>query len=575
MIRLFKKEEELLDQCLFGLLKVNLKGEILYADKTSHTLLRQDDTDLRQKLVQSILPNSNVIRAIKNKKIEVSFLGTSDQLCLMEMPDQHEGIGSILIFKEKDYQSLVSFSATITDLKQELEAIMNLSGELVTITDGEGNLLRVNAACERLMGVKEHEFVGKSVFHLQDKGILSSSSTVQVIKNKRMVTVTQETKSGRRLFVRGYPIFNENGDLNKVINFSRDITEESKLKRNLEEAKELVSYYQVELNRSRKKDQKIIVKSKSMEKVYDLACRIADVETTVLILGESGVGKEVLARTIHQLSSRQDKPFIKINCGAIPENLIESELFGYSKGTFTGADREGKKGLIMAANKGTLFLDEIGELPYNLQVKLLQVLQEKQMTPLGQTTPLNIDVRFITATNRDLEFMVNEGSFRKDLYYRLNVVPITIPPLRERKEDIPFLIDHFLERFNRKYKQSKTIDKEVVQLFVKEMWDGNVRELQNTIERLVVTVQDNNIRIHHLPQKLRDHFEEPYLEGATLKQLVSSYEKKILIKTLESSRSMKQASEKLGVDISTISRKVRKHKINIAKMQYLLQENNE
>ncbi|MDQ1005147.1 PAS domain S-box-containing protein [Neobacillus niacini] len=302
---------------------------------------------------------------------------------------------------------------------------MNLSGELVTITDAEGIVLRVNNACEQIMGVKEYDFVGRSAFTLEKNGgVINASSTTHVIAQKRKITMNQITKSGRRLIVVVHPIFNDDGKLNRVINISKDVTEIDNLQKKLEETKSVLDYYRQELSILQTKDQEIVVKSKAMEKVYELACRIADVEATIYINGETGVGKEVMARTIHNLSNRKEAPFVKIHCGAIPESIMESELFGYSKGTFTGASKHGKKGLALAAHKGTLFLDEIGELPLNLQAKLLQLLQEKQFMPLGETKPIQVDVRFIAATNRNLEEMVRQGSFAKTyfinyLFYRL------------------------------------------------------------------------------------------------------------------------------------------------------------
>jgi transcriptional regulator with PAS, ATPase and Fis domain len=305
-----------------------------------------------------------------------------------------------------------------------------------------------------------------------------------------------------------------------------------------------------------------------MEEIYDLALRLADVDSTVLILGESGVGKEVLARTIHQNSSRRNGRFLKINCGAIPESLMESELFGYEKGTFTGGNKEGKKGIIVSAHNGTLFLDEIGELPPHLQVKLLQVLQEKRVTPLGSTDPIEVDVRFIAATNRNLEEMVKKGEFREDLYYRINVIPITIPSLRERKEDIPFLIDHFFQSCNRKYGKSVSLDERAMQLCVDYPWYGNVRELQNFVERLVVTSSRELTTPEYLPNHIRESVQRKDTQDRfSLKEELEEYEKKLLRQALQKSRTMKEVSQKLGVDISTISRKIKKYKLDFVRSQ--------
>ncbi|MCM3715725.1 sigma 54-interacting transcriptional regulator [Alkalihalobacillus oceani] len=553
-----------------GVLVVDCKGTILFANKFAQIRLMKVENP-SMLTIQHLLPTSNIIRVIKNGRHEVNQLELDDSYYLLEFPLEKGDRGVIILVPENVFQNIIEKSPAYTSLLQETESIMNLSGELVTITDHNGIVLRVNNTCEKIMGIKEYDFVGRSVLDLQKSGVVNLSSTAKVLETNQKVTLQQVTKSGRRLLVNGYPIFHNDGELSKVINISKDITEIGDLKAKLEETNRTLTYYQEELLKLQHKGNDLIFKSKSMEEVYGLASRIANVDATVLIQGETGVGKEVLARTIHNLSSRRDKPFVKVNCGAIPETLIESELFGYAKGTFTGGNSNGKVGLVQAANHGTLFFDEIGELPFNLQAKLLQVLQEKQFTPLGTTKNINVDVRFITATNRKLEEMVKEGTFREDLYYRLFVIPITIPPLAERKQDIPFLLNHFIERYNQKYKQAKSFDKDVIEFFMELDWKGNVRELQNTVERLVVTVPENRIQIHHLPENLAG--EKPMrfsTRNLNLKSAMDEYEKSLIIEALKSSSTLKEASEKLGIDPSTIGRKIKKHSIEIAKLQHIL-----
>jgi len=556
----------------FGLLVVNKKGEIVFFNECCEELLCLKKAN--KYLIQDILPESKIIKVIKEGKFEFTNVLFRESVYLMNVPIVAKDLGAIFFFPKDIFEDFIHTSPKFLDLKQELEAVMNLSGELVTITNAEGIVLRVNDTCEKILGVKESDLIGKSTTILEGNGVIDSSSTQQVLEKKHKITHQQITKSGRRLLVEGHPIFLDDGTLNKVINISKDITEISNLQKKLEETKSTLEYYQMELSRLQKQDKELIFKSKAMEKVYELVCRVADVDATIFLHGETGVGKEVLARTIHQLSYRKNAPFIKVNCGAIPESIMESELFGYSKGAFTGANKEGKKGLALAADKGTLFLDEIGELPLNLQAKLLQLLQEKKFTPLGGTSPVNVDVRFIAATNRNLEEMVKNGTFREDLYYRLVVIPIHIPALSERKEDIPFLINHFTEIFNQKYKLYKSFDQEVIQHFIDLEWKGNVRELQNTIERLIVTTPDTYITIHDLPEQLltTHHPAVPKIGamGFNLKEEVEQYEKQLLIQTLEISSTLKEASKKLGVDASTITRKVRKYRINVAELQFQL-----
>lgn len=541
-----------------GLLSVEGSGKILFANSKSAALLKKDVPTLMKKSIQSILPNSTILEVIKTENIAISICELVNHLYLIEIPNG-EGKGIILIF---DKLSDFNYLKEQETLNSELETLMNLSGDIVTITDYKGTVLRVSEKSEGMLGINPKEYIGKSVIAMHNKGFFNPPTTEKVINTGEEVTVTQETITGKRFILRSYPIFDNYGNVKKIIHIGKDVTEENTLREKLKESKNLANHLQFELNNIKKIEDKIIVKSKIMEDVYDLVTKVATYEATILILGESGVGKEIVAQKIHQLSHRYKHPFVKVNCGSIPESLIESELFGYVKGAFTGASNEGKEGLIKAANKGTLFLDEIGELPLNLQVKLLQVLQDKQVTSLGETTPNDVDIRFIAATNRNIKDMVKEGKFRKDLYYRLNVVPVMIPPLRKRKEDIPFFINYFLNLYNEKYKESKILDEKVIQLFSEKLWDGNVRELENTIERLIVTIPSNNIQIHHVPHDIYKQ-EVDYKVDESLEKQMNNYEKGILERELKKFGTLKEVSERLSVDISTISRKVKKHNLDI------------
>ncbi|HHV61935.1 MAG TPA: sigma 54-interacting transcriptional regulator [Firmicutes bacterium] len=313
-------------------------------------------------------------------------------------------------------------------------------------------------------------------------------------------------------------------------------------------------------------DASIVAYSVEMGRVLQLASKVANVNSTVLLLGESGVGKEVVARYIHRTGYRKAGPFIKINCGAIPETLLESELFGYETGAFTGAKREGKPGMIELASGGTLFLDEISELPLNLQVKLLQVIQERQLVRIGGIRPIEVDIRIIAATNRDLQAMVREGTFRADLFYRLNVVPIRVPPLRERRDDIVPLIYHFLERFNQKYHRDMSISEEAKDRMLAYEWPGNVRELENLMERLVVTVDAPAILPCHLPEEVRGEGRATPCKGAVyvrgivpLKEATEEVERQIITRALERNESTYRIAKLLGVNQSTVVRKIRKY----------------
>ncbi|RNF39734.1 sigma-54 interaction domain-containing protein [Planococcus salinus] len=462
-------------------------------------------------------------------------------------------------------ENYVRKSSLYRSIEEELKFILDSTGELVTIVNNQGLVERVSSNCKQIMGIEVDEFVGRSIFELEKSGIVSLSSTKKVLETMREVTITQMTRGNRRLYVQGYPIFNENGSLEKILNISRDVTEESILRERLKQTEREMELLSKEANKD-SKDRKIIVKSLKIEEIYYLLNRVAKTDATVLFLGETGVGKGVFAQHLHNVSDRKDSPFINVNCSVLPEHLIESELFGYGKGSFTGANIQGKKGLIEAADHGTLFLDEIGELPLQTQAKLLQVLQEKSFMPIGKTAPVTVDVRFIAATNKNLEEMVEKGEFRSDLYYRLNVVPITVPPLRERQEDIPFLLQHFLEVFNNRYNRSCSLSLEVIEQLTHYRWPGNVRELQNVIERIVITSPKLSIELTDLPPSMRrinSYSNSAETGNESLKDRMDRCEKEILLETIKKSKNLYEMSKFLKQDISTISRKLKKHNLTL------------
>jgi len=315
---------------------------------------------------------------------------------------------------------------------------------------------------------------------------------------------------------------------------------------------------------------KLIIQSNKMKKISMIVKKVAHVNSTVLLLGESGVGKTMIAKKIHDYSPRADQPFVSLNCASLPENLIESELFGYEHGAFTGGKRGGKRGLFETANKGTIFLDEIAELPFSIQSKMLEVLQESTFRRVGGTENIKVNIRIISATNKNLKQMVEENKFRQDLYYRLNVVPITIPPLKERKEDIPPLIELFFEKYNEKYSQNVVLSSEAEAELMEYNWPGNIRELENVIERMVVTNDAQLPELSDDPMNQDNHDEngneEPDVnllaEGIIpLKMAKKKVEKQLILKAYDMYGSTYQAAKALQVDQSTISKKLKEYRL--------------
>ena len=452
----------------------------------------------------------------------------------------------------------------ITKLKHdnmELEAIFSSSYDGIVVADGNGVLLRISDSYPRITGLTKEELLGTNIDDMVSKGIVAPSGTSFVLSRKEKVTLTQTFKSGMQSLITSTPVFDEEGNIIRVVTNVRDMKELHALKDKLADSEKKINHYsQViqSLTIENTNDSKMIFRSASMQALRKRAIKFSLVDVPLLITGDSGVGKEVFANFIHQCSPRSSAPFLKINCGAIPEHLLESELFGYEGGAFTGARREGRPGFVEMAKGGTLLLDEIGELPLNLQVKLLRFVQNKEFFRVGGSRPLEADVRIITATNLDLEKMVQEKKFRMDLFYRLNVLMLRIPPLSERREDIVPLTHYFLEKFNKKYNTNKLISTNVYRMFEQYGWPGNIRELENIIERLVIVNSEDMIESAMLPDEFKNDqiIHTPFFSKKTYKESLLDFEKTYWTQVLKKYKSYRIAAKELGIDHSTIVKKV-------------------
>lgn len=461
-------------------------------------------------------------------------------------------------------QSLRSKQKHLEEINEEYEMILETSHDVVQVTDEKGTTLRMSRSSETIDGISPSQLLGKSMKEMVDQSLYSKSAAMEVLKLQKPVTITQSVNNDKEVLATGTPFFKD-GRLYRVVVNARDITELNKLRNEVKK----VEYIKEELQMLRSKTLALpdtVVKNKKMQNIFSVASRVADVDSTILLFGESGVGKGVIAKYIHKNSRRADGPFIKIDVSAIPENLLESELFGYVKGAFTGAASEGKPGMVALAENGTLFLDEIGELPIQLQPKLLRLIQERTFIPVGGQSPQPINIRVIAATHRNLEEMIKEGTFREDLYYRLNVVPFLIPPLKERTEEILPFVFYYLKQFNTRYHLKKEIQQEALHYFTSYDWPGNIRELQNIIERLVVTSKEDLISKEELPELILHSggTKDSQLlldQQLSLKKLMERYEKNILTKIASVSGDTKEAADWLGLDRSTIRRKFKKHSI--------------
>lgn len=456
--------------------------------------------------------------------------------------------------------------------KDILIGALESSSDGILICDDKGIVIYVNTAYENTTGLKKAEILGRNLKSLLEQKKFNKALSLDVIENKKPTSTIHKYVTGKSALTTACPIFSKNGNFIGVINNTRNVTELINMQKELEQVKILTQAYSDELFQLRKEKLKIdglIYKSKAMEETLKFASKVAPFDTTVLITGESGTGKEVLAKFIHNESQRNGGPFIKVNCSAIPKELFESELFGYMEGSFTGALKEGKPGMFELANNGTLLLDEIGELPIYVQPKLLRVLQEKEVYRLGAKTPTKLNIRVLAATNRDLKTEVVEGKFREDLFFRLNVVPINIPPLRERKEDITEIALYFLEKLNRRYKKNITFAPEIENVLISYSWPGNVRELENLVEYLFIANFSDKITIEMMPSwVLTEHVMEKYItepvsSSSRLNYMLDMFEKNIITVALSKHNSVKETAETLDIHPSTLFRKIKKLNIDL------------
>ncbi len=454
------------------------------------------------------------------------------------------------------------------ELIKELNAILNSVTDGLYITDGKGVTLRVNKAFEKITGIKASEVAGITVRELVETGVYDKSVTLLVLESQDTVSLLENLPNGKTALLTGTPVFDEGGKIFRVVTTLRDMADLNMLESKLAQTEKKNEQYRMELLNLRLQQlnmEDTIVHSQIMRNVMRLAFRLGEVNSTVLITGESGVGKEIVTRAIHKAGEDENRPLITAVCSAIPENLLESELFGYEKGSFTGADRSGKPGLFEIAEGGTLFLDEIGDISLNIQVKLLRAIQEKEIMRVGGRKPVKVNVRIITATNKDLRELIKKGAFRQDLYYRLNVVPIHVPPLRERREDILPLISYFLGIFNRKFDRNARFTSEALVKFESYNWPGNVRELENTVERMVVLASGPLIRKRDIAEHIRERINiDPEMilnKIPPLTEAKEKFEEQIILRAWKKYRSTRKMARVLEISQSTVVRKMDQYSI--------------
>lgn len=548
-----KLYEPLMRNCSDGLILSEKKSlKILTMNSKARALLDLEPEAKIEK-VSDLLDTSAIGALMESKSVNTQANGLPIKM-------RSAVSGNYVWFFIEDFTDVArieSLSQKTLELNKELIGVFNEYGdETLMVTNGKGIIEFAGEKISRTCGVTSNYFAGKNVYKMEKEQIFAPSVTVRVLETKQPQVVIQTTRTGKELVAMGAPVLDEDGKIERVVSVTRDYSTQMNISKKIAALQEEGVSYE---NPQEEETDKVITCNDAMFEIKTLIKMVAATKATVLINGETGTGKEVIARYLYSLSDRKDRPFIKVNCGTISHSIVESELFGYEEGSFTGASKGGKIGLIEAANGGTLFLDEISELPLEQQVKLLHVLQEKMLIRVGGTTAIDLDIRIVAATNKDLEEQVALGNFREDLYYRLNVIPISIPALRNRKEDIPLLSKYFFKRFCAAYNKEMQISSSAVSTLEHYPWPGNIRQLENTIERLVLTTPKPMITANDLPKMFLENSSDTSVNVNKITRLdtaVEELEKELIKMAVEEYGTTVKAAEALGVNQSTVSRKM-------------------
>jgi PAS domain S-box-containing protein len=568
--------EKILDAIEVPLLSTDAFGSIIIANKRASQILGLDEQQVPGASLRDGFPEldhliKECLRKGERQFGQINFEGGQEFLTVVNpISPEKKVLGTVCHLKPINQPGEPSFEIAKKGINNQLDALIESFYDGVWIVDARGVVLNVNTVALNLHGVKVEEIVGKHITELVKKGIIDRSSTMEVLATKKQVHMLQYLPKGRRhLLVTATPILDQTGEPIQVIVTDRDMTELEGMWERLDHTLGLQGNSQNQLLKRGMefKGTRVVAASESMEKVLMLAFRLGQLSVSnILLLGESGTGKGMLAKFIHENSPRSSQPFIQVNCAALPESMVEAELFGYEKGAYTGARPKGKIGLLELAQDGTIFLDEIGELPSTTQAKLLKCIDEREIMPLGGLRPRRIRCSIIAATNRDLEALVRRQVFREDLYYRLNSFNITIPPLRERPGDIVELAKNFLFTYNQTYKTEKQLSVNGFEQLQNYSFPGNVRELDNLIKNSIV-MSDTSIL---------DEYVQNYIEGQEtrgkghstegsrivdkrLADELNEAEMGVLKEILKRCKSTREMAKCLGTSQATVVRKLRKH----------------
>nr|WP_167496395.1 sigma 54-interacting transcriptional regulator [Desulfopila sp. IMCC35006] len=570
-------DQEIVASFSSGIVVTDCQGIISHINRQSEKKLGIVASDLIGKSIAEVLPFFHACiteclesgKPLMNQLIEV----VQGQLVVNVNPVLRDQVivGAILNFRASDtFEASARKSDSYRELNRQLEAIIAASSDGIWVCDAKGFVVTINSASEKLNGIKAKDVIGKNVSELLDKKSFDQLVTTKVIASGRQETIVQHIKKTNRvLLCTGTPARDENGRIALIVVNERDMTELENLRKKYAQSQKITEKFKEELSERTLRELEnntIIADSIPMKQIIQKSLKLAHIgASNILILGASGTGKGLLAKFIHKNSNRREDPFVEINCAAIPENLLEAELFGFEKGAFTGAAEIGKVGLIELAQGGTLFLDEIGDMPINLQTKLLKYLDDKQFRRLGGTKSINVECATISATNRDLRDRVQNSLFREDLYYRLSSFTLEIPSLCDRRDDIPRLVRFYLEKYNKKYNRSTHISSKVVAQLQNYSFPGNVRELKSLIENGVVLSEDASLDSYFANIEKKSSPFLPVLDMPAsskpidLSETLREVEKQLLVKAKQHCETTRQMSLYLNICQSTVVRKLQKH----------------
>jgi PAS domain S-box-containing protein len=561
-----------------GIIATDVSGTIAYINPQAETMLGFSAKKHNGVFISELLPitGPQVMECLKTGTSQWGHhvIGEKLDMVLNITLIRRGGkiLGTVCNFQDmKQFKISSDDLASSSYLNQQLKTIFKASHDGIWVCDGHGKVIDINEASEKLNGIHAADIIGKNVIDLVDVGLFDRSVTLEVLETKRQVSIIQKIKRTEKLLLAtGTPAFDDDGHIFLVVVNERDMTQLNAIQKQLENSRMVTEKYKdklAELSLLELKEQEIVAEDKKMRQVLHLALKLAHLSASdILILGESGTGKGLLAKFIHKNSNRNKKPFIQINCATLPEYLLEAELFGYEKGAFTGARQEGKAGLFELAHEGTLFLDEIGDLPHSLQAKLLKYLDDHEVMRLGGLKAKKIDCTIIAATNRDIEGLVQEKRFRRDLFFRLNTFTIRIPPLRERIDDIFELVSFYMKKYGETYGLNRRISPDALKLLQDYPFPGNVRELKNVIKKAVLMSETHfvdEVIYQGLPSgmcavmtSVNDSTQEKGLAGQML-----NLEKDMLQQAMRCCRTTREMARYLKISQPSIVRKLKKHRL--------------